>query len=163
MFEKLTSDLEAARNSLIEMGKAAIKPAILEFMAAHPEVVKLKWTSGTPSFNDGDPCEWSMHDPEVMLATSPALAATPESDDPDSEDEEDDYDDDEDEDDGDFVDSWGLPDDMPNRAELKADLQALYGVLQSCEDAVRSMFGDDVKVIIGRDGEATVSEYDIGY
>jgi hypothetical protein len=160
MFEQLTADLAAARNALIEMGKAAFRPAILEFMAAHPEVSAIRWVQGTPGFNDGDPCTFDIHEPEVRLGppTSDPIPMDDvvAGDDDDEDEDEDDWDDDDDEE---FLDTYSLPDDLPNRAQLEADIDALYSVIQSAEEAVQAMFGDGYQITVGRDGVAHVSQY----
>lgn len=35
-----------------------------------PEIVSITWTQGTPSFNDGEPCYFSIHDPDFYLEDS---------------------------------------------------------------------------------------------
>jgi hypothetical protein len=156
MFEQLTKDLDDAREAMLEVGKAAIKPAILEFMEAHPEVNRIRVKMGTPSFNDGDPCLFTIDEPEVELVAGD-LDATEADPDDDEEDDDDDWDDEED---GDFLDTYSIPPELPSREQLIADIESLHGVLQSADDAVRALFGDGVEVTVGRDGIARVDSYD---
>lgn len=45
--------------------------ATVDAILAIPEVHSLRWRQYTPYFNDGDPCEFGVHDLEVKLTTSP--------------------------------------------------------------------------------------------
>lgn len=45
-----------------EQAKAILAPGLQEFMASHPDVKAIGWTQYTPYFNDGDPCEFSVHE-----------------------------------------------------------------------------------------------------
>lgn len=48
-------------------GEGAVKEAMLEFFAKHPEVQALGWTQYTPYFNDGDECIFGVHDMHIRL------------------------------------------------------------------------------------------------
>lgn len=59
-------DLAKTRQEYFDKAKAAGKEAVLEaakdVFAAHPQVKRLSWTQYTPYFNDGEPCEFDVHD-----------------------------------------------------------------------------------------------------
>lgn len=151
MFEKSTDELKAAREAMLEIGKRAIKGSLKEFMDAHPEVAKLRFQTYTPSFNDGDPCEFTIGEPMVLLASQGDAA--------DADDGDDDSDEDDDEA---FIESWDISK-TPGMESLAADLESLNDLLQNAEDAVEQVFGDGSQVTIDRDGEAEISSYDCGY
>lgn len=144
---KAMQDMKA---KVAEIGKRAVSKAIAGLLGKHPEVASVRWTQYTPYFNDGDSCEFSVHDPEVRFASE----ATHEegSVGEDDEDEED------------YIDSWSLGYYAERRgvAEPKAlmeSLRSLGNLFSESEDAMRATFGDHVQVTIGRDGKAEVEEY----
>lgn len=51
---------------LKRIGKNVAKEVAKEIGALLPPGYGLKWTQGTPSFNDGDPCTFSVHDPSLV-------------------------------------------------------------------------------------------------
>jgi hypothetical protein len=167
MFEQLTGELTAANQVHLEIGRKAVKAALVEFMAGHPEVASLKWQGAAPSFNDGDPCYFRIHEPEVQLraiAADGEVGGDSDPDEPDNdeiemdEDEEDVDEEEEDDDDGDYLDSYSLPE-TPAGEQLKKDMDALHAVLEAAEDAVIDLFGDSHEVTVGPDGQAKVEEY----
>jgi len=42
----------------------------IEFFKLYPFVTKIQWTQYAPYFNDGDPCVFAVHKPELELALS---------------------------------------------------------------------------------------------
>ena len=61
-------------------GKEAIAEAFAPFFAANPNIDGIYWTQYTPYFNDGDPCEFSVHDPSIILTLAAAKALRPDQD-----------------------------------------------------------------------------------
>ena len=141
-FADVIDNLTKAKEQYVEAGKQAIKPAILDFIAAHPEVHAIRWTQYTPYFNDGDPCEFRVCEPTVQLYK----AGTTEPDEEEGDDE-----------DG-FRDSWSL--NREGHAALAKDLESLHELFGAAEEAVRGVFGEHSQVTVGRDGEAEIEEYD---
>jgi hypothetical protein len=41
-----------------------------EFFRLYPFVTQVRWVQYTPYFNDGEPCEFGVHDPELELSAS---------------------------------------------------------------------------------------------
>lgn len=66
--KSLIDEMERARAKMKKEGKAALTEAFQEFFTAAPEVKAIKWIQSIPSFNDGDPCVFSVH--ELMLKLS---------------------------------------------------------------------------------------------
>jgi hypothetical protein len=149
--EQVIESLKAAKEVYVEAGRKAFRPAVDEFLAAHPEVEAVRWTQYTPYFDDGDPCVFSVNDPEVRLAGG--TEATP-----------DDEDDEDDEEIGQWRSAWDLGYDSETKSKdftavLCADLKSLSGLFAEIEDVLLEIFDDHVRVTIGRDGEPDVEEY----
>ena len=41
-----------------------------EFFALYPMVTTIRWTQFTPYFNDGEPCVFSVNEPEIEVSAS---------------------------------------------------------------------------------------------
>lgn len=68
------ANLNAARkkydDELAKLGSETAQ-AVAEFLGEHiPPGFYVDWTQSTPSFNDGDPCTFSVHDPYVVKSTT---------------------------------------------------------------------------------------------
>ena len=55
------------KEKVIQSAKEKIQPVFKEFFEDNPDVKLVTWTQFTPFFNDGAPCEFSMH--EIFFAT----------------------------------------------------------------------------------------------
>jgi hypothetical protein len=137
------ADMKALREKVADTGKKAVARAVRAFLEAHPEVESLRWTLSTPSFNDGDACEFSVHDVEARF-----VGAT--GDEGDCEDG--------------YEDSWSIEYDAKEKGDrgkidVARDMKSLDALFDESEDAMRATFGDHVRVTVGRDFEARVEEY----
>lgn len=56
--------IEDLRKKSIEISKTVFHTAVSNFFNAYPEVAAIRWRQYTPYFNDGDTCEFSVHDLE---------------------------------------------------------------------------------------------------
>lgn len=56
--------IEDLRKKSIEISKTVFHTAVSNFFNTYPEVAAIRWTQYTPYFNDGDTCEFSVHDLE---------------------------------------------------------------------------------------------------
>ncbi len=78
--QQLSAKIQSAKAELQEVakreGKVSVAQVFSDAFAKFPEVKAVRWKQGAPSFNDGDPCYFSVHDAYVYL------------DDPDEADEE---------------------------------------------------------------------------
>ena len=151
-----------------------ISDAFKEFMDANPSVTHIVWTQYTPYFNDGDPCEFSVHPPEFYTTECPY------------EDEGYQY-----EDGGLLEYSVGSVSDCEARVKRYADkgdadmekwaqesldkaialennpafaqtyrhCEAMGTFIQNLEDFLEGTFGDHVQVIVTRDG-VDIDEYE---
>lgn len=77
--EKVQKELDDQRKALAkkakDTGADALKLAFKGFFKAFPQVERIYWTQYTPHFNDGDPCEFRVHEPYFILANGPIKAA----------------------------------------------------------------------------------------
>lgn len=53
-------------SELKKLGKSAAKEFAAELGPLIPEGFFLEWTQGTPSYNDGEPCTFSVYDPKLV-------------------------------------------------------------------------------------------------
>lgn len=63
----LNTEMEAARKKIRETGEAAFEEACAEVFAAHPKLESFSWPQYAPYFNDGEPCEFSVHELSGMV------------------------------------------------------------------------------------------------
>lgn len=70
--KQVTGELEAAKARMREFakseGRSAVHAAFQELFAKYPRIGAVRWTQYTPHFNDGEPCVFSVHDPEFLRA-----------------------------------------------------------------------------------------------
>jgi hypothetical protein len=127
---------------------------LLDAVLAAPDVSAVRWRQWVPSFNDGDPCEFTLDQFYLRPGTALTIADT---------DPEDVYDDDEDSDYGDgFVDhnklirTWDNDArkyvDIPNPNAGAEPLQELNKHSGHFESVLRESFGDHAIITATRDG-----------
>lgn len=63
-FQNRIASLKA---ELVKEVTTAMRPAAEEFFAKYPQVRAITWTQYTPYFNDGDSCEFSVHEPHIFV------------------------------------------------------------------------------------------------
>lgn len=144
-YSKQIQDLQKEFHAKVE---ALFREAAADFFAKHPEVKTISWTQYIPSFNDGDPCEFSMG--EIVFASvdwqefdSPYWA-------------------DENEDESKL--SWTnyTSDEDFESPTLKADIKELEKVILGSEGILESLYGVNVWVRLHANGVET-DEFDCGY
>lgn len=69
-YQKLIADYGVAYEALAEKGKALFTQQAKEFMEKYPEVANIMWRQYAPSFNDGDPCYFNVHEAEMHVDPS---------------------------------------------------------------------------------------------
>ncbi len=141
MYESLTTlktTIDDAQARVKAEGQAALKEAFGELFAANPSLKSVKWRQYTPYFNDGDPCEFGVHDFHVL---ADGLEKTK-------------YADKE----GFVEDTYDMNDEQKTLAEpLLSAARALSRLVP--RDVMLAAFGDHVKVAATREGFA-VTEYE---
>lgn len=66
-FEELNEQMEAARKEMQAKSVGFVEAACKQFFDTCPEVESVFWTQYTPYFNDGDACEFGVHDKCYIL------------------------------------------------------------------------------------------------
>lgn len=66
-FKQLNAQMEAARKEMRSKSTGFVELACKQFFDACPEVEAITWTQYTPYFNDGESCEFSVHDKYFIL------------------------------------------------------------------------------------------------
>lgn len=122
-FQELMDLKKAYDDKVAAFGKDAVVAAFAPFFGAHPEASAVRWRQYTPYFNDGDACEFSVHEMRVRFG---------------DDNESGDYEDG-------FVESWDVREDAAKKAAL-GDLPDIP------DDVLRAVFGDHVEVTVTRDG-----------
>lgn len=84
--QQISAEIEAAREKAAALGEKGVAEALKEFMQQNPEVRAFAWRQYAPSFNDGDPCVFSVHRPSFLFV---GQKENTESEDEISEDDED--------------------------------------------------------------------------
>ncbi len=132
---ELTELKTAYMKRIEDEGEAILKKAFTEFFAAHPDCEAIRWTQYAPYFNDGEPCEFSVHEFEYKFAAGDEAA----SEEADSEEDE------ENEDDDDYE-EWQITE---AQAEFCGEFE---GQFSDHEDMLKLVFGDDTRVTATREG-----------
>lgn len=122
--------MKSLREKMEEEGKKLLNETFRELFEKYPELDAIGWTQYAPYFNDGEPCEFSVHSASYRLKSDGE---------PLTEDDISSHFD-------------GL---LPHSAysdnkksPLHSDIYQLSEAIQSMEDVVRSMFGDDNGVVV---------------
>jgi hypothetical protein len=133
-YSALTEAIAEAKRKVEEKAKEAVGALFKGFFEKNPKIVAIAWTQYTPYFNDGDPCEFSVHDFEAANRM------------PEGEVDEDDddlgYE---------FLSSWSLK--GPSAEALRSLERA------ASDDIFLAAFGDHARVVATPDG-FHVTEYD---
>jgi hypothetical protein len=118
-----------------EEGEAALKDHFKKFFAETPGLVAVRWRQYTPYFNDGDPCEFSIHGVYGKVGTTKEDSG--------------DYDDG-------FESDYSLKKTHPAEAKALGELEAL---LSGMEDVLQAVLGDHSMITITPDNVEIV-EYE---
>lgn len=124
-----------------EEAKAAFVAELRRLMLRYPDIKAASWHQYTPSFNDGDPCYFTVGD--FYISTSENLNSHGELDD--------------DEDDGLVFSSYNLPAKYKEFSPVMDFVGSGVG-----SDILEDVFGSDVQVRVTASG-VQVEDYDCGY
>lgn len=132
--KNLITQMEALRTEFEETALSLVKAEAKNFFDANPDILAVSWSQYAPFFNDGEACEFSVH--EIYACGA----------DPDLEEGEE----------HDFSElHYGEHPGVVNsyNAEVHTAAKAFTDLLASIpEEVMRDVFGDDSRVIITRDG-----------
>ncbi len=133
-----------------EVGQGSIKELFETIFKQAPSVTAVRWTQYTPHFNDGEPCVFNVHEPEVQFAEGTFLAQKHEE--GRSYPEQDEYADGEE-----YYDTWTFRVQQKAVADL---VNGAYTVFQEIDQTMQAIFGDGVQVTVTREGEIEIDDYD---
>lgn len=149
--------MEERKNAYMASQKDALTGALRAFLEKHDKVKAIVWTQYTPYFNDGEPCEFSVNDPEVIFKRGVLADGADGEDDDGGED----YDEE-----GGGMGDWsigyaiekGRIKDGPEIRAIVADLKALESAIAGLDDLFLHAFGDHSRVKVTRRA-VSVDEY----
>lgn len=141
-FDKLLNEQRELQKKFQETAQKLFMETTKEFFGLNPKVTGIVWTQYTPYFNDGDTCEFGVHEPSFTNVPDPENINWGE------------YEGDEETatDGSEIVvyEGWGTFPDIFD----KASCDSFSRMIQSSEmeDVMKAMFGDHVKVTATREG-----------
>lgn len=141
LINELADQLNNAQNLAKEKGKEAFKEYSLQLFNENPIIQEIRWDQYTPSFNDGDPCEFTIGDVGFLLHNKQTIGY---------------YDFDEDDE------FEGTKVEQHIEDHLKNIVNEFTNKIQALDTVMESLFGNNVTIIINRDG-VQIKEYDCGY
>ena len=142
--KNLKDRMAAVREEMKKVGREALQGAFDDFFAKVPEAEAIVWTQYTPYFNDGDTCEFGVH--EICLKLNKESRQKLLGEEVDDDDQEEWL--------NNFweSDSYSLAELDDSRAETISELfSELYHDVVD-EDLFLATFGDHVSVTVTRDG-----------
>lgn len=164
-FQDLINMKAAYDAEVAKYGKDKFESMFLDFFKRHTCVEKILWTQGTPGFNDGDPCYFSVGEAHVKLTLEFCKANTKysryaytledlEKLDPDDDDDDSAY-----PEGPAWTQGYGLQGegvDLEQANVVQSAIDELADIMD-CSDVLESVFGDGQKIIVYRDNEGGVS------
>ena len=161
--DKIRSDLQKAEKT----ASKDIMDILKNMMVDNPLIAGIMWQQYIPSFNDGEPCEFSLNGPYIKFDEKVSGAGDKAADDEDEDESGEmsngymdaNYDIDDD-----FYDKKA---DIFNFKEIKAlkaavkDVCKVYSHLEAMDRNLQEMFGVNVQVFVTKDGVET-EDYDCG-
>jgi len=136
--QEIKEQYDAIKQKMQDDGKAALGEAFKEFFAANPNVQEICWRQYTPYFNDGETCEFSVHEFVFHTKTKDDLA------------------DDESEEEDDWFYSWSKSTTQVDNVNTKMFERLLNGLP---DDLFKDVFGDHSEIRATTDG-FDVEEYE---
>jgi hypothetical protein len=135
MFEDTMTEMKQIIENSRKMGQAALTKGFNDIFNLHPEIKAIAWCQYTPYFNDGEACEFGIHD---IYYTTEAIVP----------------------DDVEYYDldgewkyaPYGKPKDTVPDYEKTLHKLSKFMHSDAMENVMRSVFGDDSFIVAGRDG-----------
>jgi 5'-deoxynucleotidase YfbR-like HD superfamily hydrolase len=151
-YELLSKQMSELREKMKELSKPYLEELFQKAFDENPEITEFFWTQYTPYFNDGDACEFSVHDVYFILDKDKDACSY----------------------EGTYISSY-KPEEYNKHlyeiysrrrvAELKNVLDIVNESIHSIRDDIMQMlFGDHVKITVNRNSEGKavidIDEYD---
>ena len=70
MVEQVMITKKRYEDMVAQFTEEQFKGWFIEFFKLYPFITKIEWTQYTPEYSDGDPCVFSVYEPEIALAAS---------------------------------------------------------------------------------------------
>lgn len=138
---KLKEEYEAAAKKL---GKDGVVEYLQEFFTDNPQVKAIQWAQYTPGFNDGDPCVFSVTEPQFSLVDDHDMGAALELGDHEAG----------------FYSRYSLKN---SKSKLYKTLQTMEDTFHNLSDLLETAFGNGSQITVHNDGTVEVDDYDCGY
>lgn len=130
---------------LRDLGKAAVNEQLNALFETHPTLQGVRWTQYTPYFNDGDPCEFGLHEIHYTIKKEEERTGSADEQRTAAEDGDEDAD-------------WLYPSAYGEGDDDALDIAMREFERDRLSDAYEAAFGDHVEVIATRSG-IEVNEY----
>lgn len=153
VWAELRAEKEALQAKMRALAEERLKPLLAALLvAAPPEIRAVSWQQYTPSWNDGDPCTFSVHSPELRFSEEIEAKIQEAEIGGDSSR------------DGEWFSEWSIqyhsdPARYPNVSQLPISAEvatAARGILKKIEevpeDVMELAFGDPAEVLVDRTG-----------
>jgi hypothetical protein len=151
---KLSDRLKALKEEFSKMATTALA----ELFVDHPEVACVHWKQYTPSYNDGDPCTFTLRGPSVWQSKEPMTEAVLErllaiaGEDPDAFDE--------DTDESESADAVFVSEHLQLlRNNASKEIQCLFSTLEEEKNVLEAAYGEYGAEVVLFKGRAVVSDY----
>lgn len=162
--KEVIKEIETLKKEFQENGKAVFSKYTQSLFAAVPELESITWDQYTPSFNDGDVCEFTIGEVGYNFSTDINAEEEDECHDCEEvcegceEDEDDDYEDSDEE----RITEYEVRESNLSSKAKKAikDFDDGFNAF-SC--VLEQVFDTNQTITIKRNGKATVEDYDCGY
>ena len=141
-----SEQLTLLQKTISEKSREILRAAFSSFFREYPEVKTIYWESHIPSFNDGDPCEFTLGDIHFSPADHTVITSPffdDENEDPELKD---------------FEYSYSKKDTDPR----SRDMAAISKFMNEIQDYLKTAFGSDTFVRV-TPFEMIVEDYDCGY
>jgi hypothetical protein len=133
---ELKDTFRAAQKRMQQEGKGALKEAIEEVFEKHPQLMGIRWEQFTPYFNDGEACEFSVHEPTIKMKGGDASEP-----DEDAEEDDDGYD---------YYSSYSEEKYSPEKRAAYKDVSAIFEALP--DELLLAVFDDHARITVTRRG-----------
>lgn len=139
-FIEMSGKRAEIEKEMVKIGKDALKEGMQQLFAKDPGFKSFRWKQYAPSFNDGDPCDFSAHVDDYAIEINGINEdGNDENDEPvELTDEE----------------------EKKNTARAKAASKLLTNFPESI---LRELFGESNQITVHSDGKTEVDDYDPGY
>lgn len=135
----MANEFEKTKKEISDKFEGEVTKVVNSLFEKHSDLYGIRWTQGTPSFNDGEPCTFNVHDLEFFTCDQYKEIKK------DSEISDDDV----------LNEDWEEVSYKPDN-ELEKDLKKLQDLLQDLSDFCEGVFGNGAEITYIRDKEEPI-------